>query len=230
MLTLLFDVDDTLCDQTWPFREAARERSLPEGLDLAAVFAASRQYSDEVFLASVRGEITMEEMYIYRVKHALADFGVKITDAEALDFQKVYAAAQKSIRLSPVMEELLRGLMGRAKLGVVTNGPAAHQWEKVTSLGLTRFIPRENILVSGDLGTAKPERKIFELALERLGARREETIFVGDSLVNDIAGAQGAGLRALWINRHGQSEDGFAPNYKAESEEELAALLLALTE
>lgn len=54
------------------------------------IFAVSRKYSDEVFKASTEGTITMEQMYIYRIQKALADFEILITDEQALTFQKYY--------------------------------------------------------------------------------------------------------------------------------------------
>ncbi len=47
----------------------------------------------------------------------------------------------------------------------------------------------------------KPEPSIFHLALGRAKARPEDAAHVGDSLVHDVAGAAGAGLTSVWINR-----------------------------
>ena len=94
MKAILFDVDDTLYDQVQPFARAyARvfgdSYPLREG-KIEEIFAVSRKYSDEVFKASTEGTITMEQMYIYRIQKALADFEVLITDEQALTFQKYY--------------------------------------------------------------------------------------------------------------------------------------------
>jgi putative hydrolase of the HAD superfamily len=55
--------------------------------------------------------------------------------------------------------------------------------------------------VSEEAGVAKPDPKIFEIALDRLGVGALETVMVGDSWINDIAGAAAAGLRTVWFNR-----------------------------
>ena len=47
---------------------------------------------------------------------------------------------------------------------------------------------------------AKPDRGIFEIALGRLGVTAEDAVMVGDSWANDVAGAVGAGIRAVWFN------------------------------
>lgn len=91
MKAFLFDVDDTLYDQVQPFARTFY-RLYPErnDIDIHKLFARSRVYSDEVFEDSCTGKITMEEMYIYRVQKALADFDIAISDEQALTFQKYY--------------------------------------------------------------------------------------------------------------------------------------------
>ena len=84
---------------------------------------------------------------------------------------------------------------------VITNGPSAHQWKKVTALNVIRWMPQKNLIVSGDIGIIKPNRGIFDIAKERAGVAEDEIWFVGDSYLNDIVGAKGAGWNALWINR-----------------------------
>jgi putative hydrolase of the HAD superfamily len=68
--------------------------------------------------------------------------------------------------------------------------------------------PFEAILASCDVGHEKPDPRIFHRALERIGVRPEEALHVGDSAHADVAGARGAGLGALLLDRHGRAEDG----------------------
>mgnify|MGYP000172844772 CR=1 FL=1 len=69
MKAIVFDVDDTLYDLSTPFKETCRE-VFPEDkdLDLEGAFLASRRYSDSVYARCLSGEMSMEEMYIYRFK------------------------------------------------------------------------------------------------------------------------------------------------------------------
>jgi putative hydrolase of the HAD superfamily len=57
------------------------------------------------------------------------------------------------------------------------------------------------VVVSGELGIAKPSGVIFAHALERLDVRAEHAAMIGDSLARDIDGAIAAGLFAFWVNR-----------------------------
>jgi putative hydrolase of the HAD superfamily len=63
----------------------------------------------------------------------------------------------------------------------------------------------EAVVVSADLGVAKPDATVFEHALSQLGATSDQAVMVGDSIAKDIDGALRAGLGAVWINRNRSS-------------------------
>jgi HAD superfamily hydrolase (TIGR01549 family) len=65
-------------------------------------------------------------------------------------------------------------------------------------LGLARRF--DVMLDSAEEGVEKPDPRIFELALERSGARREDTMHVGDLYHVDVEGARGVGLRAVLLD------------------------------
>jgi putative hydrolase of the HAD superfamily len=88
-------------------------------------------------------------------------------------------------------------------LALLTNGAACLQREKLEASGLSSHF--DAVVVSADLGAAKPDAYAFEYALERLGADREQAVMVGDSVSKDVDGALAAGLGAVWVNRDGSS-------------------------
>lgn len=228
MSAIIFDVDDTLYDQVIPFWNAYKAVFKDRfQLPMDDLFAASRRRSDEVFGPSQRGEITMEEMYIYRIQKAFEDFQVSITDQEALQFQAEYAENQKRLQVSEKMREILDFCAARIPIGIMTNGPSQHQWKKVNALEAQQWFPRETIFVSGDVGAAKPDRRIFDWACSKMGQKPEEMYMVGDSYDNDVVGAMSAGWKAIWLNRRGRKlpEGGFIPWKTVTSEEELQEVL-----
>jgi putative hydrolase of the HAD superfamily len=82
------------------------------------------------------------------------------------------------------------------KLGLVSNGIR----------DLSEFVAHHRLNVdaivdSRSHGRVKPHPSIFRAALERLGTRAEETAMVGDSLEEDVEGAQALGMRAILIDR-----------------------------
>lgn len=227
MKAVVFDVDDTLYDLSAPFKEAFAEVFPGEKIDVEGAFLASRRYSDSVYGKSLSGEISMEEMYIYRFENAFRDYGIIIDAQKALEFQAVYEQRQQKIRMTEQMTGLLEKLKEKVVLGIITNGPAQHQWDKVNALGVEKWIPKEHIFISGELGVAKPDREIFDVAAKRLGAAGKELCYVGDSYENDMTGAEAAGWETVWFNHRGHKMTGMVkPDHTVKSEGELAEILL----
>ena len=109
------------------------------------------------------------------------------------------------------------------KTGVISNGAWDHQWQKVRRLGLLRWIPKERIFISGEVGAAKPEPEIFRAVENRLGLGPEALCLAGDSYPNDIFGAKRAGWKAIWLNRRGHRKPKGMPepDFQVKNEEEL---------
>lgn len=105
------------------------------------------------------------------------------------------------LKLFPEVPEVLSALRGRFRLGIISNGPSDLQRYKLRLFELERnFDP---IVISGEVGVAKPSVEIFRYALERAQVSAGEALYVGDSPVYDIAGAKGAGMMMAWVNRNG---------------------------
>lgn len=223
-MTIFFDIDDTLYDRSLPFKAAAREFFQGAVPDLNDAYRRCRARGDEVFHASQRGDISMDEMYIYRWGRGFADIGISISPEEAIGFQRLYRRNQDSITLSPVIEDMLRYCSGHTGIGIITNGPSEKQWNKIFRLGLERFVPREMIIVSADVGIDKPDPAVFRIAETRSGADPEELLYVGDSLDNDIFSAEACGWRTLWYNREAlQIPEGIHPVGIVGNEDELSS-------
>lgn len=63
------------------------------------------------------------------------------------------------------------------------------------------------VVLSQDVQVEKPDPKIFDITAERAGCQIEHLLHVGDSLQNDVAGAQKSGARSVWLNRDGSAND-----------------------
>ena len=225
---VLFDVDDTLYDQTKPFVNAYEEFfGSRYDVEAEVIFPVTRKYSDQVYSRAMAGDITMEELYAYRVQKAFEEFGVEISREEALAFQEVYGRCQKQIGMTGRMKQILSFCSGKADLGIITNGPSGHQWNKVKSLEADRWIPEENVFISAEVGAEKPRREIFDCAERKMKLEDAEVYFVGDSYECDMAGAMNAGWHGIWMNRRGRRipEGGRVPDYQVSSEEELEKVL-----
>jgi putative hydrolase of the HAD superfamily len=84
------------------------------------------------------------------------------------------------------------------RLGVVTNGTGTAQRRKIETLGIGHYLAA--VIISGEVGFRKPDRRIFEEALKVIGGSPDQTWYVGDDSVQDVAGAQAAGLTPVWVS------------------------------
>jgi putative hydrolase of the HAD superfamily len=131
---------------------------------------------------------------------ALADHGVE--DGElASELAERFMAERRARHEAfadarPALERLTAA---GHRLGLVTNGAGCLQREKLAGAGLEAYF--DAVVVSGELGCAKPDPRPFHHALEALGCRPEAAVMIGDSLARDIVGARAAGLQAIWLRR-----------------------------
>ena len=105
-------------------------------------------------------------------------------------------------RLFDDVRELFTSLKtARVPLALITNGAADTQRDKLRVLEMEDWF--DVVVISGEVGLAKPDASIFRLALNKLPVEPENVWHVGDSLAADVAGAKAAGLTAVWLNRRG---------------------------
>ena len=202
MIGLVFDVDDTVYEQIVPC-ENAYKSLFDMDIDIEKFYLLSRYYSDVKFEASRNGEMTMDEYHIYRIQEAAKDLGVCLTAEQALSMQKEYKKNQQKLQMSNTTISILElAKENNVKLGIITNGLSEHQWAKIKALGIESWISRENIIVSGDYGINKPDVRIFEIMQEKLQLPNASLYYIGDSIENDIVGANNADWKGIWINRY----------------------------
>lgn len=127
----------------------------------------------------------------------------------------------------PGAEEILRRLRAAgARIGLLTNGAPDLQREKLERSGLAVFL--DAVVVSGEVGTGKPEPEIFHHLLKALAAEPSESLMVGNSLARDIVGGKRAGMHTCWLALPGEDEPVglVAPDYTIRSLGELPAIVL----
>lgn len=223
MTAIFFDLDDTIYLRSDPFDRTCAVL-LPHLTDeqRRRAFRTCRDRGDEVFPAAQRGEITHEAMYRYRYRQGFADVGVFITEETALTFFQEYLRQQSMIAPSAVMAKALA--LAREKfdlVGVLTNGEAGRQREKVRQLGIAQWIDPHLIFVSGDAGRPKPDPYLFETAMAATGLAPQQLWMVGDSYEADVCGAAACGWHTVWLNRDGAVVTGVTPDVHLNSEQAL---------
>jgi len=129
---------------------------------------------------------------------------------------------QTNVEFLPGARTVLDRLHGRADLGIVTNGTGDAQRAKIDAVDLDRWI--DATVFAGEAVAAKPEREPFERALTLLDADPDTAVHVGNSLTSDVAGANAAGLRSVWLANDEDTGE-FTPTARIGSLEELLFLL-----
>lgn len=233
MMNFVFDVDDTLYDMMQPFVRAfnALWKDGREGIDLRALFVRSRFYGDRIFDQVVSGKLSVDESGEYRISKAMADFAHAISAEEARRFQQYYRRFQYDIRLSDTMRELLDFLKEEGcRMAILTNGVARHQQKKIDGMGLSKWFAKDHIFISEAIGASKPDPQAFAYLEDRLHIKKEDTWYIGDSIVHDVEGAKGALWHMIFLNRrdHDASKARFQPDKTVKKEEELKALIKEL--
>lgn len=117
------------------------------------------------------------------------------------------------IFLYPQVREILLNLKKKYRLALISNisdGELARG--DMEMFKILNFF--DIVLLSSDLGVRKPSPKLFEYILDKLNIRKDEMIFIGDTLHDDIQGAKQAGLlMAIHIKRN---KEYFFPDYYIE--------------
>ena len=232
---VIFDLDETLIVEEASNDAsvlAAGELAVARrGVDRLALLAALRTRSRELFLAgpmidycrdvgissreALWGSFTGDDsallqlrdwMPMYRLRSwmgALNELGIddRALAAELAEFFVIDRSRRHVV--FPESVPVLHDLKKRFRLALITNGAPDIQSAKIDGSNLASFF--ETIVISGHLGFGKPDPRIFQMTLERLGVAPHEAVMIGDSLNRDVAGAHTAGLRTVWINRYNRT-------------------------
>lgn len=113
----------------------------------------------------------------------------------------------------PGAVSLLNALRGNVKMGIITNGFTALQQRRLERTGLSGYF--DLMIISEEVGVAKPDRRIFDYALEQAGnPDRSRVMMVGDNASSDVLGGINAGLATCWLNAHRQAPPaGISPTW-----------------
>ena len=205
---VFFDLDDTLCDAATAFN-AGRATAFAEaqarvpGLTAEALNDAWRQVHADLLPRLEAGVLTMAQVRDRRFRQMLATLG-RPDDALADQLNDLLGATQlaRLRRFDDVAA--LDALRARGVfVGVITNGAddaqADSQRSKAERVDLLGAL--DGFWVSDTMGYRKPDPRAFAPALAAVGGAPAESLYVGDSLTNDIAGANAAGLRGVLLLR-----------------------------
>lgn len=234
---ILFDIGDTL----WHSRAAPpAEQFRRRAADRAAAFldALGIRYDDPALVArtawtamedamrAARATDRVEPDYGEVSRQALETLGLSLSREcagallEATYISGVEGGKAPYDDAAAVLTELRRRGF---RLAVVTNRAFGGERFRSDLCDAGLDIGWDAEAVSVEVGYLKPHRAIFDFAMDRLGIRPMEGLMVGNSLAEDIAGAQAVGMPAAW-RRSPADAEGVVPDYTFDELSELLVI------
>jgi putative hydrolase of the HAD superfamily len=199
---LLFDLDDTIlrfsAGQPNFWLESLRHH-LPEHGGHALLAAAIERESRAFWAPAERAFWGRQNMQQARRLIATAALSAAGLELELCQRVADLMTEQKEAAVHPfegALETLARLRAHGHRLALLTNGCSAFQRRKLARHALEPLF--ELVLIEGELGYGKPDRRVFEAALAHLGAEPRAAWMIGDNLDADIAGAQALGIHGVW--------------------------------
>jgi len=198
---LFLDADGTLFD----YEQAERTALRATFEDFEQVYGPQcletyRRINKEMWDAVERGTVAEGDLPVRRFALLGEALGL-CYDAAAFGTTYLRHLAECA-DLVPEAEETLAALHGRVGLVVVSNGLKEVQRGRLARSTIHKYL--DAVVISAEEGVAKPDGRIFQVALARAGHPPvERVLMVGDSLTADIAGGHGVGLDTCWYNPAG---------------------------
>jgi putative hydrolase of the HAD superfamily len=208
--TVLLDLDDTLLDYSGGVDECwaaacatgCDHHGRDDSVALVRAVSASRRWFWDDPSRHRAERVNMLGAWTKIVEHALVTLG-RPDPALAATIAAEFARRRRArMQLFPDALACLTAWRANGlRLGLVTNGDASQQRDKITRHALAGYF--DVIVIEGEFGAGKPDEAVYRHALDTLCARAADTCMVGDHLDFDVAGAQRLGMRGIWIDRPG---------------------------
>lgn len=221
---ILFDLDGTLFDYDKAETEAFEKTFGHFKIDFRDNFLAEyKTVNKSVWRDYELGLISQIELRTKRFDLLSEAIGIKLSAAE---FSRVYLKyLSEGIYLIDDAENVSQYLYGKYKLFLITNGISEVQRPRLKASAINKYF--EDIIISEEAGSAKPDTKIFDICFEKMNyPGKDEVLLIGDSLTSDIAGGNNYGIDTCWFNPAGSGRaEGFSIDYEIKKLSELSSLL-----
>lgn len=169
---LFFDVGSTLMDEHIAYEHRMKDIARMAGLPYEEVY----EKAIELYKENKKGDIEIAKA-----------LGVELPKWHK-DDEFLYSDAAKC----------LEELSNRYKIGIIANQSLGTK-ERLEKHGVLRYI--DMVVASAEEGVAKPDKRIFEIALKRANCEPGNAIMIGDRIDNDIIPAKSLGMHTIWIKQ-----------------------------
>ncbi len=201
---ILFDADGTLFDYDRAEATALERTFLEFGRRFESDYAeVYRRINSTIWLEFERGRISQQALRTRRFEQLFDALGMNV-DAALFSASYLNHLAEGTDLIDGA-EDVVRALYDKAHLLLITNGLTEVQRPRFAASTIHRYF--DDILISEEVGAAKPAPGIFDIAFERMGwPSKESVLIVGDSLTSDIEGGSSYGIDTCWYNPLGRPQ------------------------
>lgn len=221
---LIFDADGTLFDYTMAEHQALQNsfeyfacEFHPEYISLYHRF--NKKLWDDFEL----GKTTIPFLKTERFRLLLQELNIPVSPALFSDRYLYYLS--QGTQLINGADRLLEAIEGKAGMILMTNGIKEVQRSRLQLSPIGRHF--SDIIISDEVGAAKPDKKIFEIAMTRLPVTdKKKVLMIGDNLSSDIKGGVDFGMPTCWYNPQALSGDpDIRPDHEIRRLEELLPIV-----
>lgn len=221
---LLFDADGTLFDF-----EKAQEQALVNTFKHLRLNFKKHYYQSYHDINLVlwqryeRGEIRQHKIPYQRFHNFFEQNNILADAQKASELYLEYLSREHD--LIDGAEDLIKKLAGDFKMVLITNGLKSVQRPRFLNAVITPYF--EEIIISEEVGCAKPQPEIFDLTFERIDfPLKEKVVIIGDNPGSDILGGIQYGIDSCWYNPNDQKlQNGIVPTYEIKNYDELLEIL-----
>lgn len=201
--TIFLDLDHTLFDSDSSEATAFAQTMVAAGAAEPERYSTAYQKINlELWAAVERGEINPQQVRTRRFERLVAEEKIAADPLQMAD--DFVAGLGANGNLYDGAREVIERLSGQASLALVTNGLSEVQRARIDRLGIVEYF--DAIVISAEVGAAKPSAEIFDIVFEALDfPTKKSALIVGDSLTSDMQGGANYGIATCWYNPNGQS-------------------------
>ncbi len=200
---IYFDLDDTLLDH-----KKAEQNGLADvhqhfdvfnDIKLQELIDVYHHINKGLWEEYGRGEIDRHILHRRRFEETFVELGVEASlyNEAGKVYMSYYRNHWEWIDGAKEAYDLIRA---KYQTGIITNGFAETQWMKIDQFGFKNTTSQ--IVISEEVGVMKPHPKIFDHSTEIAGYKREDILYVGDSLSSDVKGGKAANWQVAWYTNN----------------------------
>ena len=195
---VVFDLDNTLLD-FMKMKEFAVKAAIKGMIEAGLKVNEDKSYIE---INSIYEEFGWENQKVFDVflEKSIGHVDNKFLAAGIVAYRR---AREANLMAYPNVNKTLLALSKSGiKLGVVSDAPSREAWMRIYYLNLYHYF--DVVITFDDSGERKPSPIPFQLALDGMGLRPEETIMIGDWPERDVVGAQQIGMKTAFA-RYGDT-------------------------